>query len=179
MKTPFCTALLAVLFLFACNTTESLQEPIENLTSDWEGLTAQVTEFIGTLQQTQTTLQNQVAKMTVPEGLTLDENNQQQVEILQEGYEEQLAGLSDLSQTFNDFVGQWQEKSAALNQLQENLAAETLPSDAMSTVSELQEMMTDAKAGLEEWQGDIEYITENTSGIFAEFRALISNAEGN
>lgn len=173
------TMVLAGVIFTSCNNIENLREPIESLASDWEGTTAQVTEFLGTLQQSQTTLQDRFAKMVVPEGLMLDEDNRQHVEALREGYQEQLAGLSDLSQTVNDFVGQWQEKTGVLQQLREGLSAGTLDTDAMAMVTDLQSVATEAKEGLEEWQGDVADISENSAGIFEEFRALIRNAQGN
>ncbi|MCB0375134.1 MAG: hypothetical protein KDD04_04370 [Sinomicrobium sp.] len=179
MRALLATAFWAVLLLVSCNNVEDLREPIESLATKWENTTASVLEFVNKLQATQTDLQDQFAKMTIPEGLGLDEENLENVDNLKEGYQEQLAGLSDLSQTVNEFVGQWQEKATMLSQLRDGLAAGSLGIDAADTLKDLQDTVSDAEGALEEWQGDMEDIEENTSSIFSEFSALIANAQGN
>ncbi|MCB0631924.1 MAG: hypothetical protein KDD15_19395 [Lewinella sp.] len=179
MRTLLATAALAALSMVSCNNVEDLREQIESLATNWEKTTATVLEFVNKLQATQTDLQDQFAKMTIPEGLGLQEEDLENVDNLKEGYQEQLAGLSDLSQTVNEFVGQWQEKATMLSQLRDGLAAGSLDIDASDTLKNLQDAVSDAEGALEEWQGDMEDIEENAESIFGEFSALISNAQGN
>lgn len=163
----------------SCNNVESLRGPIESLATKWENTTVMVVEFVNTLEGTQGNLQDQFAKMTIPEGLSLDENTSEKAETLREGYQEQLAGLADLSQSLSEFVGEWQEKGSTLVELQEGLDSGSLNSDAIDKVSDLEDTVRDAEGGLEEWRADLAEIQENTAGIFKEYNALIANAQGN
>ena len=169
----------AVLLFASCNNIAALKAPIEELASNWENTTTMMTDFVNTLQGTQSSLQDQFAQMQVPEGMQLDEEASGKVNELKSAYQEQIAGLSTLSESVSSFAGDWQTKAQQLGELKDGLASGKLGSDAMTIVESLTGVVAEAKTGLEDWQGDLGEIKENSSSIFQQFTGFINSIRGN
>ncbi len=178
MRTLFVMSVFTLL-LSACSSVESLKEPVENLTKDWENTTTMVSDFVNDLQSTQQALQNQFAEMTVPEGLTLSEASENRVAELKDGYQEELGSLTDLSGEVSNFISGWQAKAAKLTELKTGLESSSLGTDAMATVEDLQGIVAEGKDELESWQGELADIRENTSDVVEQFHTLMANLQGN
>jgi hypothetical protein len=178
MKTLVVVSAFALL-LVSCSNMENLQEPIENLTTDWGNTTTSVTGFVNSLQSTHRELQHQFAEMTVPEGLTLSEEAENQIAELQDGYQEELHSLTELSGEVSSFIGDWQSKAEQLTELRTGLVAGSLDAEAGATVENLQTIVNDGKKGLDKWQGELEDIRENTGEMVDRFREVIANSQGN
>lgn len=178
MRTLLVVFSAVALFFASCSNVESFRAPIEGLVSSWDSTTTVVTEFVSTLQGTQQSLQNQFAGLTVPEGLTLNEESTKQVAELTTSYQEQLGGLSELGQTVSTFVTDWQTKATALTELKDGLAAGKLGPETAETITSLQSSVEEAHTNLQEWNSELEEVKQNTTGITEQFKALIANLQG-
>lgn len=178
MRTLFVMSAFALL-LVSCSSVESLKEPVESLTTDWENTTTMVTDFVDNLQATQQELQNQFAEMTVPEGLTLSEESENQVSELKEDYQEEMGSITELSGEVSSFIGDWQAQAEKLTELKTGLESSALGADAMTTVQDLQAMVAAGKEDLEGWQGELADIRENTADMAEQFHTLMANLQGN
>lgn len=167
------------LLLSACSNVESFRAPVENLTTEWDNTTTMITDFVNTLQGTQQQLQNQFVELSVPEELTLSEDSKVQVAALQQRYQEELSGLTEVSSEVSSFVGDWQAKASQLNDLKSDLESGSLATEDMAAIEELQGMASEGQESLAGWLEEVEEIEENAADALEEFRTLIANLQGN
>lgn len=179
MRTLFVMSAFALFMTSCANHSDSFQEPIASLTTEWENTTTMVTDFVNSLQRTQQDLQNQFAEMTVPEELTLSEDSKNQIAELKDDYQEELSSLTDLSGEVSSFISTWQIEAEKLADLKINLSSGELGAGTLATVEALQETVEAGKAGLESWKGELVDIQANTSETLEEFEAVIANLQGN
>ncbi len=141
------------LLLVACNSVEQFRAPIEALATDWDKVTASVTEtggMIGAAQASLASLNDSLmvdpklaAKMKPEASASLDS--------IKAGFASQLEGIGGLASEVAAFTTSWGELTTKLNTLKEGLAAGKLEGDVMAQIDELKNAVVDATSKSEGW----------------------------
>jgi len=178
MRTLLLFSAIALAFV-SCKNMEKFRAPIEGLTTNWDSTTSMLTDFISTLQNAQQELQSKYAQLTIPEGVALSEESAQQFADLKKNYNLHLGDLTELGQEVNDFVSDWQSQADNLTALKNDLSTGALGSETMEKVENLESTVESAKTSVEDWQGELEDVRENTDGLVEQFRAMVTKLQHN
>ncbi|MCB0552777.1 MAG: hypothetical protein KDD02_04435 [Phaeodactylibacter sp.] len=170
--------LLSLLTLaFSCNNVGKFQEAINTLSSDWDAATAQVTDVVGKISQSQEL--GKTALQTVnPDEMAMAKMNDEQkakVESIKQSLQEQIGSLGQLAQSAFEFVNKWQTEGEKLTALKEGLANKKLPKDVQATIDSLKSMADTATQNASSWNEQVASATAAINQASQSYNDLMSS----
>ncbi|MCB0656605.1 MAG: hypothetical protein KDC57_10740 [Saprospiraceae bacterium] len=164
------------LVLFACNSVEQYRGSIESLASQWDEATTSVNDLASQVAQEKTSWAQMVSSMTLEESTVeaLPEDAKTQIMEAESAFQNSGQGFDKLSTEVNDFVTNWQEKSAELTTLRDGLAEGKLSSDASTQIADLTTMVSDATANISAWKEKLETIKSDVSSTHKNWSDLVA-----
>lgn len=162
------TILSVLVVLAACSNASKYADQINELAANWDSTTSAITDFAGTVSNTQAGWMSDVNSMQVSEEAMAGWSEEMKAK-----YNELMAtsnttttNLSNLSSEVDSFISQWTEKSETLKALKEGLTSGKLEGNVEEQISELTSLANTGAANLETWQSK-----------FSEINSAIANAK--
>ncbi|MAT54467.1 MAG: hypothetical protein CMN32_08285 [Saprospirales bacterium] len=166
--------ILSILFvLAACSNAGKYADQINELASRWDSTTSAITDFAGTVSNTQASWLSEVNTMKVSEETMAGWSEEMKAKYneLMAAVNNNTSNLSGLSSELDGFISQWTEKSEELKALKEGLASGKLGDNVEEKISELTSLANTGAANLETWQSkfsEINAAIANTKQMFAD-----------
>ena len=161
--------ILSVLFVFAaCSNVGKYADQINELASKWDSTTSAITDFAGTVSNTQARWLSDVNSMKVSEEAMAGWSEEMKAKYneLMATVNNNTTNLSGLSSELDSFISQWTEKGETLKALKDGLASGKLGDNVEEQISELTSFANTGASNLESWQAK-----------FSEINAAIANAK--
>lgn len=161
--------ILSILFVFAsCSNAGKYAGQINELASKWDSTTSAITDFAGTVSNTQSSWLSDANSMQVAEEAMKGWSDDMKAKYneLTTAVNSNTTNLSGLTSELDAFITQWTEKSETLKSLKDGLAAGKLGDDVETQLSELTSLANTGASNLEGWQSK-----------FSEINAAIASAK--
>ena len=142
------------LLVISCKGVEQHRTGIEELSTNWDATTKNVTDFQAMVSTDLTNYTKALAAMQ-PDDAARAKMTPDQVttwEASQKTVTDALGGYAALQQTVNDFTTTWSEKSAEVAALKEGLANGKIEGDVNAKLTELNAMNATANENLAAWK---------------------------
>jgi phage shock protein A len=174
MKNLFMT-LGAIALLTACsNPTEALRGSIEELGTKWDATTQQVTSLMESIGAEKGKLMGLMSKVNVTEQSGMTDEMQQRYAKAASALEVANQQLDGMKAEVESFVGNWSEKSSALDGLKEGLANGTLGKDAQTSIDELNGLISTGTESVTNWNTALEGVSNTVHQVME----AIENMDG-
>lgn len=167
---------LAILFaMAACDSVGQFREPIQNLASDWENATSQVSEFANNLQAQQQEHKSLMDNMQLSEEMKekLGDAGMKTVQDMQAKLASYGNTYEDLGNQVEAFLSQWEEKGETLNSLQEGLESGSLPTDVQEKITSLKDMVANVEPTLSDWQTKLQATTQGVQSTAERYQSML------
>ncbi|MCB0570149.1 MAG: hypothetical protein KDC66_10315 [Phaeodactylibacter sp.] len=176
MRNLILVSLLAL--AFSCSNVGKFQEAINTLSTDWDAATAQVTEAVNKISQTQDMAKSALSAMNPDETVMAKLTDEQKTKIdeLKQGVQGQMASLGQLAQTAFEFVSKWQKEGENMEALKEGLANKKLPKDVQATIDNLKAMATTGTENAASWNEQASAAADAANQASQAYNELISAA---
>lgn len=172
-KSIFLFSLLIV--LQACSHIGRLTKPVEELATAWDE-TAELARALSEKRAVEGRELMQLMDRLPPSKLSsvsVGENYLEEVDQLKARLMGHQSAFEELTVEIDGFLDRWEEKAAAVDQLERQLAAGELPRDVMQQVQELQGFRQQGADKMAVWTKDLEAVAEQWRKTEADYRSVI------
>lgn len=169
------------LILGACNSVAKFKPMIDELATNWDSTTSQITEFANSVKTEQANWTNATTTMTVaPEAMAKwDDAAKAKYEEIKKSADASSTGISGITTEVDSFISAWKEKSNQVQALKDGLAAGKIEGDVKAQIADLTASATDASSKLADWKTKFDSVKAAASTAqqqFTEFMASTSAA---